>query len=230
MKIFKKIMLSMLMMGSINSASFGMKRGADEISGKGRVGEPAANRKKDDDQTLSWFDRARKTMRSFILDVFAPGYTSLHIAAGAGNMDHVRQIIESVPVDQRYALVAKETPAGTTAPAFAIINDNIEMVRYLMSFVPKEQRASLVMWRASNGVTVLHLATFHCNIEMVRLLLSYLSESHLSAEHRLEIIMAEDENGHTALWYAKSCGYIEIARLLTEYCQQSKGWFGCAIM
>ncbi len=231
MKIFKKIMLSMLIMGSINSVAFGMKRGADEISGKGGAGEPAANRKKDDNQTLSWFERVKKTIGYFIIDRIVPdGGTILHLAVASGDMDLVREAIEREPEEQRAALVMKESPSCGTAPAIAMCRDDTEMVKFLMSFVPKEQRAALVMGKASNGVTPLHHAAFHGNIEMVRLVLSYLSASYLSKEHRVEFIMTKDENGHTALWYAESRGYIEIARLLAEYCQQSKGWLGCAIM
>ncbi len=168
MRMFKKLMLSMLMIGSINSVAFGMKRGADEISGKGRVGEPACNRKKDGGQGLDAEQRAAFDMAAHAIYVaeeeerrHVEDLKLFHRAVENGRVENVRMLLAQLSMEQRFEFIKYRADGflGKKVNAFvvAIFRGEPngwcsvpgyrlqEMLKVLLCSLSSEQRFELVL-------------------------------------------------------------------------------------
>lgn len=195
MKIFKKIMLSMLIMGNINSVAFGMCT----FDAKQRA-----------------FDRAECALAKAEVARRKHG-KDLEIFRGIALEDQVamvRDMLEALPADQRFEFVMYVRGWDDCAVLHQVACKNqVEMVRVILDALPEQQRLGAVIdERGLISTMALHKAAMKNQVEMARVILEA-----LPVEQRYAAIMHKNWMGITALRSAEICGHKNVEKVLIEY-------------
>ncbi|MFH1253830.1 MAG: ankyrin repeat domain-containing protein [bacterium] len=229
MKLFKKIILAMLVVRSVSPVAFGM--------GEASVEFDKNEFKKLQGQQLQMFvaqndiekvkkhlaDMPEEERASIVTGCYAyrpeykylsndsDGYknmTALHIAVASGFLEMVHILLEAAPEAQRPAFVMTRDEDGCTVLHNSVrsFEINLEIIRILLYTVSIEQRAEFVMSKCSYGATVLHNVITICRHDWwpwdLRKLINLFMDA-IPEEQRASVVMDKSEYFHsTVLHYA----------------------------
>ncbi|XP_058184254.1 ankyrin repeat-containing protein At5g02620-like [Rhododendron vialii] len=130
------------------------------------------------------------------------GDMPLHLAARAGNLSKVRDILQRFDADVVKELISKQNQEGETALYVAAENGHAHVVSELLKHIDL-QTASIA---AKNGLDTFHIATKQGHIEVLKELLQSFPN----------LVMTTDSSNSTALHTAAAQGHIDAVNLLLE--------------
>lgn len=130
------------------------------------------------------------------------GDSHLHLAARAGNLTRVKEIIEKCESSELKALLSKQNQEGETPLYVASENGHALVVSELLEHVDL-QTASI---KANNGYDPFHVATKQGHLEVLKELLQFFPN----------LVMTTDSSNSTALHTAAAQGHIDVVHLLLE--------------
>ncbi len=123
------------------------------------------------------------------------GLTLLHRAAGSGNPDSMKVILDLYPASQHLQTIStRESEKKRTVLHIASETGNSEMVKLILSLLPESQRLPVVSLKDQFDSTALHCAAMSKNKESAVIILKLLPES-----QRLQAMSAQDICGRTML-------------------------------
>lgn len=122
------------------------------------------------------------------------GYTILHQVMSAGESQHVEQLMDIIPVPERYEVLECKDKDNRTVFHLASGDQANEMVETLIENCPLDRRARVLFIQDENGRTPLHIAAREAQLNTITLLVESLPE-----EARQDFILIQDFSGQTAL-------------------------------
>jgi len=136
------------------------------------------------------------------------GQLALHLAAGAGHGEAVRELLECAP-DRGVLLNKADKEGGFTALHLAVERGSQDAMRALLELAP--DRASLLRARIDRwcGFSALHLASYKGHEASVQMLLD------LAHEGRAPALQQRDAHGRTAANLAADRGHQALTSLLS---------------
>ncbi|KAL6971855.1 hypothetical protein U1Q18_031540 [Sarracenia purpurea var. burkii] len=130
------------------------------------------------------------------------GDSPLHLAARAGNMGKVRDILQRFDANVMRELISKQNMEGETALYGAAENGHAHVVSEFLKHLDLET-ASVP---AKNGYDSFHIAAKHGHLEVLKELLCYFPN----------LVMTTDSSNSTALHTSAAQGHIDVVNLLLE--------------
>ncbi|KAK2370931.1 ankyrin repeat-containing protein [Trifolium repens] len=128
--------------------------------------------------------------------------TPLHSAARAGNLDVVRDTLNSAEEDELLELLARQNQDGETALYVAAEYGYIDVVREMIQYYDLADAGI----KARNGFDAFHIAAKQGDIDILKILM----------EVHPDLSMTVDPSNTTALHTAATQGHIEIVKFLLE--------------
>ncbi|XP_045806520.1 ankyrin repeat-containing protein At5g02620-like isoform X2 [Trifolium pratense] len=128
--------------------------------------------------------------------------TRLHSAARAGNLDVVRDTLNSAEEDELLELLARQNQDGETALYVAAEYGYIDVVREMIQYYDLADAGI----KARNGFDAFHIAAKQGDIDILKILM----------EVHPDLSMTVDPSNTTALHTAATQGHIEIVKFLLE--------------
>ncbi|MFA6535043.1 MAG: ankyrin repeat domain-containing protein [Candidatus Babeliales bacterium] len=216
MKIFKKIMLSIIMAGCSGTLAFGMnplglnpeerKALFDKVWYSLYLGHHEWKLVHRDPGNLKSVTIERPAVRGSDLDIF-------HDAMRTRLVCLVRTLLEAIPVEQRFQFIAPSLHSYNILIT-ATETGEVEIVRMLLDIIPQEQRFEFVMTRGWEGSTAIMIAVEKGDLGIVRMLLEVVPQG-----QRIAALMTSDMARFWPMTVFESAlrkGNVAMVRLLLE--------------
>ena len=131
------------------------------------------------------------------------GATPVHDAAGTGNLDCLRFLINRTSAGPN-----EVDSSGATPLHWAAQSGHLKVVQWLVT----EAHAPIDAV-AKNGVTAFHLAAAKNHLDVLRWLVGHAFKNH---NHPMKLINSKDKTGATPLYNAAHIGYVDTVRWLAD--------------
>ncbi len=188
MRIFKKLLLLVLVASGTSSMAFGMYEPLYNAVFWGHA-----------EDVISLLESIPTATRAeFVLNYRdAQRSTLLHCAGKRGPQEIVRILLEAIPTEQRVEFIMVKDEYGYTVLHWAACFNRVEILNALLEFVPLEQRFRVVVAGSEDGSTALCYAITWRRPAMARLLIEA-----VPGAQRLEMLNAKNCFGFSALYSA----------------------------